>query len=96
MIGEMIWAASTGDLVAVRRLVAQGVHLDLADYDARTPLHLAAAEGHLQIVEYFVAQRANIRPKDRWGNTPLDDAQRHGREDVVEFLRRNGGCSVET
>ena len=43
---ELIWAASVGDLRAIRRLVALGIPLDSADYDRRTPMHLAAAEGH--------------------------------------------------
>jgi glutaminase len=90
---ELIWAASEGDLGAIRRLVARGVALDIADYDLRSPLHLAAAEGHLAVVEYFVVHEVDPDPLDRWGNTPLDDALRHGRQDVAEALRRAGGRS---
>ena len=85
---ELIWAASAGDLTTICRLVAKGVPLDIADYDLRTPLHLAAAEGHLRVVAYFVAQGIDIEPRDRWGNTPLDDALRHGQAEVAERLRR--------
>lgn len=88
---EMIWAASSGDLVTIRRLVAQGVPLDAADYDARTPLHLAAAEGHLETVHYFIRQKLSLSPRDRWGNTPLDDALRHDRKEVAALLRRHRG-----
>jgi glutaminase len=70
---ELIWAASEGDLTAICCLVAQGMPLDIADYDLRTPLHLAAAEGHLTVVDYFIAQQATPDPRDRWGHTPLDD-----------------------
>ncbi|MDJ0945736.1 MAG: glutaminase A [Kiloniellales bacterium] len=87
---ELIWAASAGDLTTICRLVAKGVPLDIADYDLRTPLHLAAAEGHLKVVEYFIAQGIALEPRDRWGNTPLDDALRHGRDAVAERLR--GTC----
>ncbi|MEM7022612.1 MAG: glutaminase A [Pseudomonadota bacterium] len=88
--GELIWAASTDDLGAIRRLVAQGVPLDLADYDLRSPLHLAAAEGHAGIVRYLIAQAVEVNPRDRWGNTPLDDATRHGRDEVADALRQAG------
>jgi glutaminase len=88
---ELIWAASQGNLVAVRRLVAQGVPLALADYDLRTPLHLAAAEGRAEVVEYFVTNGVDPAPRDRWGNTPLDEAVRHGHDDVAEALRRTEG-----
>jgi glutaminase len=91
--GEMIWAASVGDLIAVRHLVARGVDLNSADYDSRTPLHLAAAEGHLSVVEFFISQHADVNPRDRWGNTPLDEAERHDKDDVVDYLSRNGGVS---
>lgn len=92
-IAEMIWAASTGDLTTIYRLVAQGVPLDIADYDLRTPLHLTAAEGHCDVVAYFVAQQANLSPQDRWGNTPSDDAQRHGYGTVSQRLKEAGAQS---
>lgn len=90
---ELIWAASLGDLGAVRRLVAQGVPLDAGDYDYRTALHLAAAEGHVAVVRYLVAHGVPVDPTDRWGNTPLDDALRHGRDAVVEALQASGAES---
>ncbi len=88
---ELIWAASLGDVVAVRRLAAQGIPLETADYDYRTALHLAAAEGHLEVVSYIIAHGVPTSPTDRWGNTPLNDAIRHGHDDVVEVLRAHGG-----
>ncbi len=87
---ELIWAASLGNLHVIRRLVAQGVSLELADYDHRTALHLAAAEGHREVVQYFIVHGVPVDPVDRWGNTPLDDAVRHGREAVAELLRQQG------
>ena len=93
---EMIWAASAGDLRAIRRLVARGIPLEVADYDLRTPLHLAAAEGHLEIVKYLLALGVAPNPKDRWGYTPLDDSLRHGQDKAVAILRLEGGrCSIE-
>lgn len=89
---ELIWAASLGDIVAVRRLAAQGIPLETADYDYRTALHLAAAEGHLEVVCYVIAHGVPVNPADRWGNTPLNDAIRHGHDEVAEVLRRHGGA----
>jgi glutaminase len=92
-IVEMIWAASIGDLRSILRLVARGVPTDCADYDFRTPLHLAAAEGHVEVLRYFVAHGINPNPRDRWGNTPLQDAARHGQTAAVELLRAHGAES---
>ena len=88
---ELIWAASKGDLDAIYRLVAQGVRLDAADYDLRTPLHLAASEGHLAVVQYLIAHGVDPNPRDRWRTTPMTDAQRHGFVDVAGWLELKGG-----
>ena len=57
-----------------------------ADYDGRTPIHLAASEGHSKIVEYFISKDLNLNPKDRWGGTPLEDAKRHNQKKIVKIL----------
>ena len=90
-VDQLIWAASKGDLGAIHRLVVTGFDQDAADYDRRTPLHLAAAEGRLHVVEYFLANGATINPRDRWGGTPCDDAAGHGHHEVEKLLRQHGG-----
>jgi glutaminase len=84
---ELIWAASLGDLQAVRRRVARGVDLDGVDYDRRTALHLAASEGHLAVSAFLLDHGAAPEPRDRLGGTPLHDAIRHGHEPVALLLR---------
>ena len=83
---ELIWAAGEGDILVVRRLMARGVPLHVADYDRRTPLHLAASEGRLETVRFLLEQGVPASPQDRWGYTPLDDARRHGHEVIAELL----------
>jgi glutaminase len=90
-VDELIWAASTGDVGAIHRLVVRGYDQNAADYDGRTPLHLAAAEGRIQLVRYFLENGAEPNPKDRWGGTPLDDAVLHGHGEVASLLNEHGG-----
>jgi len=85
-IDELIWAASIGDMAHIRQLVARGTRLDGADYDFRTPLHLAASEGHAKVVRFLLDEGVDPAPRDRWGWTPLDDARRHNKPDVVMLL----------
>ena len=62
-----------------------------ADYDKRTPLHVAAAEGSLAAVRCLSEELgAKLSPLDRWGNTPLDEAVQHGREPAAAFLKDKG------
>lgn len=43
-----------------------------ANFDGRTPLHLACDQGHLGIVKYLVSScNAEADVEDRWGRTPL-------------------------
>ena len=48
--------------------------MNLADYDWRTPLHLAACEGSVEVVEYLLSVGASVHARDRFGGTPLIDA----------------------
>jgi glutaminase len=84
-------AASEGDVVEMRRLVARGLDPGSADYDRRTALHLAASEGRLSSLRYLLELGVDVNPLDRWGNTPLDDAERHGHESIISVLSEHGG-----
>jgi glutaminase len=86
LLVDLCWAASEGDLGGIRRLVVQGAGLDGADYDGRTPLHLAASEGREEVVAYMLSEGVNRSPIDRWGNVPLDDARRGEHDAVVALL----------
>jgi glutaminase len=81
-----IQAASVGDVSELKRLIAHGHEMDAADYDGRTPLHLACAENQVDTVRYLLNQGVATSPKDRWGNTPLEDARRHKRKEIVSLF----------
>lgn len=86
----LCWAASLGDLKQIKQMVAQGIDLNLADYDGRTAIHLASSEGHLDILHYLLLKSVNINPVDRWGRTPLDDAAIANNAEVISLLQQNG------
>ena len=68
----LLEAASENDCYTIREVISKGVSVNFADYDKRTPLHLAAAEGKVEVVR-FLLEKGAVSTKDRWGNTPLDD-----------------------
>ena len=77
-VQAIIWAASKGDLSALQRCAMRGDDLQGRDYDARTPLHLAAAEGQTEVVRWLLGRDVDPNLKDRWGSTPSDDAALSG------------------
>ncbi|EPB67536.1 ankyrin repeat protein [Ancylostoma ceylanicum] len=87
LVVSLLFAAKNGDFDVVRRMYLQGTNLEMADYDGRTALHVAAAEGHMHLVKFFVnVAKVNHQPRDRWGRTPLDDARAFHHEDCIRFL----------
>jgi glutaminase len=83
---DLCWAASTGDCEGIHRLHAQGADVTAADYDGRTPLHLAASEGRTEAVRLLLQLGADPRAEDRWGSTPAHDAGRGGHEEAERVL----------
>lgn len=71
--GQLCW--SNQDTGYDSNLSIQGSDLNTADYDGRSPLHVAACEGHLNVVEYLLNERANVDAIDRFGHTPLHNAE---------------------
>jgi glutaminase len=97
---ELIRAASFGDMDEIYRLQAEGVSPNTADYDGRTPLHLAACENQVEVVKHLIGNGVHLSPKDRWGNTPLNDATRFKNKEIKAMLeqaiktKRNGKANV--
>ncbi|TRY87292.1 hypothetical protein DNTS_022263 [Danionella cerebrum] len=84
---NLMFAAHSGDVSALRRFALSSMNMELKDYDSRTPLHVAAAEGHVDVVLFLTeACRVNPLVKDRWGNIPRDDAIQFGHTDVMKIL----------
>ena len=83
---QLIYSAANGDLANVKKLVhLRGLGVNSADYDGRTPLHLAVAEKRKKTITFLLENGAFVRCADRWGRTPLDEAK--GDEELETLLR---------
>lgn len=89
--GMMCELALQGDAERIAMLLQAGVHVNAADYDNRTCLHIAASEGNKQICEMLLSYDADINFHDRWSGSPLADAVREGNYKVANHLRSRGG-----
>ncbi|CAF3922058.1 unnamed protein product, partial [Rotaria sordida] len=82
--------ASNNEAELIDGLLSTGIFLSsesYADYDGRTPMHLAAANGHLNVIK--VLQRHGYEGKtqrDRWGNSALDEARRKKFTEIIDIL----------
>uniref|UniRef100_A0A8C8DUY0 glutaminase n=1 Tax=Oryzias sinensis TaxID=183150 RepID=A0A8C8DUY0_9TELE len=86
---NLLFAAYTGDVSALRRFALSSMDMEQRDYDSRTALHVAAAEGHIEVVRFLLeACKVNPSPRDRWGKTPMDEAMLFGHHDVVTILQQ--------
>ncbi|CAI5477601.1 unnamed protein product, partial [Closterium sp. Yama58-4] len=86
-----IYAAWTGDMAQLQQLLAAGAKADRADYDGRTPLHLAAAGGHNDLVRLLLLEGAQVNAVDNFGTTPLLEALRAGHDETAAILASKGG-----
>ncbi|MEW6351585.1 MAG: ankyrin repeat domain-containing protein [Thermodesulfobacteriota bacterium] len=84
-------AASLGDVDTVRRIIAEGADVNMADGpNGRAPLIAAAREGHLEVVRVLVEKGARPHAQDSDQETALMAAARRGHWDVVKLLLENG------
>jgi ammonium transporter Rh len=87
---KLISAAGKGDEAAVSLLLKAGVDANCADYDGRTPLHLAVANQQERVITLLTAAGADVTREDRWGVSPLKEAKgyktRVGHSTIYEAL----------
>jgi len=83
-------AANNGDIEALSALKESGVNMSGADYDGRTPLHVASSNGDLPVVELLLSWGASVHVVDRFGNTPLIEAINNSNLEVAKLLIKTG------
>ena len=87
-------AAAQGDVSKLRMLMDCGLTPDVADYDHRTPLHLAASGARVLAVSFLLGQGADVFAVDRWGCSPIDDALNGGtlyHDYCAKLIHMHGG-----
>lgn len=84
-------AAMAGDTAAVRRLVASGANVNVAQGDGMTALHWAAERGDLKMASELIKAHASVKAVTREGSyTALHIASKDGNAAVVRALIKAG------
>jgi ankyrin repeat protein len=87
---DLMVAAASGDVAAVKSLGARGANLDEKDKDGKTALMYAAEGGHVETVKYLIEKGANVNAKAKNGKTAMMYASEKGRTEVVQILKNAG------
>ncbi len=86
----LIIAASTGQLDAIRMLLAIGANADAVDDQGQSALTHAVNFGRTDIVETLLAAGAKLDAPDHQGMTALFHAAFHANAPLVELLLKSG------
>jgi ankyrin repeat protein len=92
-LAQVHWAVRSDNVEALKRLLdgEEGLELiDGADYDKRTPLHVAASNNSVAAAQLLLSAGAARDPLDRWNSTPLANAQERGFKSMVKLLKQYG------
>jgi ankyrin repeat protein len=84
-------AARSGDVAALRKLVAQRVDVNAAEPDGTTPLHWAAHNDSVEAADLLIRAGANVKAANRYGVTPLWAACTNGNAALITRLLDAGG-----
>lgn len=87
---DLFNAASSGNISQIRKLLSQGLDINVSNNERETALHMAAARGHFETVRFLVGNGAyvNAPTVKRW--IPLHHAVRFRHANIVNFLIERG------
>jgi glutaminase len=86
-IADLMFSSARGDATSVLKVLSLGIDANVADYDGRRALHIAAAAGQLEVCKLLLANGASAQLPDRWGMTALQEAKQFPA--VVELLQQH-------
>ena len=79
-------AAKSGDAVAIKSLLLDGIAVDIKNEFQQTPLHYAVVYGQLETVRDLIRKNALVGVEDNWGLTPLHMAAHQGHTMIIQLL----------
>lgn len=87
---EMIQAAERGELVTVRKLLAEGARLDARDQRGRTALLAATHRNQVDVARFLIQEGADVNAKDFIQDTPYLYAAAEGRTEILKLTLAAG------
>ena len=88
--GQIHYAAKSGSVEQVKRLIAEGAAVDEKDDNGATPLIIAAYSGQGDVAAFLISEGADVRAKDSNDTSALHAAAIGGYKGVAELLLAEG------
>ena len=86
---KLLLAASAGDLITVKSLIARGANVNFRE-EGNTALILAVCQGHTEIVQMLLKEGAEIEINPKDGMTLLMIAAKNGKTEIAQALLDKG------
>lgn len=101
---DLLLAAERGEIVAVRKLVAEGARVNWRDHRGRTPLLAATWRNRIEVARFLIQEGADVNAKDLIQDTPFLVAGAEGRAEILKMtlgagadlkdINRHGGTAL--
>lgn len=87
---DLFNAAINGNVNQVRKLLSEGLDINISNRERETALHMAAARGHYSLVIFLVNNGAYVNAPTIKNWIPLHHAVRFRHPNIVNFLMKRG------
>lgn len=93
---EMIAAAERGEIVVVKKLLADRARIDARDQRGRTALLAATQRNRVEVARYLIQEGADVNAKDFIQDTPYLYAAAEGRIEILKMTLAAGADLKDT
>ena len=93
---EMIAAAERGEIVTVKKFVAEGARVNARDQRGRTALLAATYHNEIEVARYLIQEGADVNAKDFIQDTPFLYAAAEGRTEILKLTLAAGADLNDT
>src|SRR3954469_16902863 len=93
---EMIASAERGELVVVKKLLADGARIDARDQRGRTALLAATQRNRIEVARFLIQEGADVNAKDFIQDSPYLYAAAEGRIEILKMTLAAGADLKDT
>jgi len=93
---EMILAAERGELLVVKKFIAERVRIDAREQRGRTALLAATQRNRIEVARFLIQEGADVNAKDFIQDTPYLYAAAEGRIEILKMTLTAGADLKDT